>query len=410
MSTTGGVLILAPADDGRLHAAFWELVTVGRQLASELGTTLRVVVHGGDAGAVAEARRSGADQVHVAEDARLAEPWPDAHLEALTTLCRELCPSVILMPRTPLGMEVAARLAARLGVGLAPDAVRSAHAGERRRPGPRTRARRRRRRHGPRRAGTVRDAAGDRGPPRWCRRSVAPRVRRRMGQLRTADRIDREDRRARGVHRRRHLGSDPAHRRLLVVPSDRGDQHGPRSADLPDVHLRDRRRLEGGAAGVPRRAGRPMSAATAVAAPGRMAAVTDPATGDVIGHVPLGTAEDADRAVRRAHAAFGDWRARPMAERAALQHAAAAALRSRSDEFARSLTLELGRPLAGSRSEVERTAALLDYFAEEGLRLRGDIPLLGLPDERVLVVKEPVGVVVAIVPRSEEHTSELQSR
>ncbi len=141
-----------------------------------------------------------------------------------------------------------------------------------------------------------------------------------------------------------------------------------------------------------------MSAATAVAAPGRMAAVTDPATGDVIGHVPLGTAEDADRAVRRAHAAFGDWRARPMAERAALQHAAAAALRSRSDEFARSLTLELGRPLAGSRSEVERTAALLDYFAEEGLRLRGDIPLLGLPDERVLVVKEPVGVVVAIVP------------
>jgi len=123
MSTTGGVLILAPADDGRLHAAFWELVTVGRQLASELGTTLRVVVHGGDAGAVAEARRSGADQVHVAEDARLAEPWPDAHLEALTTLCRELCPSVILMPRTPLGMEVAARLAARLGVGLAPDAL-----------------------------------------------------------------------------------------------------------------------------------------------------------------------------------------------------------------------------------------------------------------------------------------------
>ena len=133
-------------------------------------------------------------------------------------------------------------------------------------------------------------------------------------------------------------------------------------------------------------------------ATGRTASVTDPATGEVIGQVPLGTAEDADRAVRSAEAAFGDWRARPMAERAALQHAAASALRSRSDEFARTLTREVGRPLAGSRSEVERTAALLDYFAEEGLRLRGEIPKLDLPDERVLVVKEPVGVVVAIVP------------
>ncbi|MBI4672305.1 MAG: aldehyde dehydrogenase family protein [Chloroflexi bacterium] len=131
---------------------------------------------------------------------------------------------------------------------------------------------------------------------------------------------------------------------------------------------------------------------------GRTLPVYNPATGEIIDSVPAGNAEDADRAVRSARAAFDSWRARPMAERAALQHAAASALRTRKDEFARMLTLELGRPLAGARTEVERTAELLDYFAEEGLRLRGDIPLLNLPDERVLVVKEPVGVVVAIAP------------
>jgi len=123
MGIADGVLIFAETDGGRLHAGFWELVTVGRQLATKLGTTMHVAVQGGDASTVTEVRNSGADQVHVAEDARLAEPWPDAHLAAFATLCRELGPSVIVMPRTPLGMEVAARLAHRLGVGLAPDAM-----------------------------------------------------------------------------------------------------------------------------------------------------------------------------------------------------------------------------------------------------------------------------------------------
>ncbi|HJN41289.1 MAG TPA: aldehyde dehydrogenase family protein [Anaerolineales bacterium] len=126
--------------------------------------------------------------------------------------------------------------------------------------------------------------------------------------------------------------------------------------------------------------------------------VTNPATGEVVGEVPLGTAADADRALRAAQAAFDGWRARPMAERAALQHTAAAGLRERISDFARALTMELGRPLTGSHKEIERSAELLDYFAEEGLRLRGEIPMLNLPDERVFVVKEPVGVVVAIAP------------
>ena len=131
---------------------------------------------------------------------------------------------------------------------------------------------------------------------------------------------------------------------------------------------------------------------------GRTMPVHNPATGEVIDDVPVANAEDADRALRSAQAAFPGWRARPMAERARLQHAAAAEMRARIDRLAHTLTLEMGRPLAGARIEFERTAELLDYFAEEGLRLSGDIPLLNLPDERVLVVKEPVGVVVAIAP------------
>ncbi len=131
---------------------------------------------------------------------------------------------------------------------------------------------------------------------------------------------------------------------------------------------------------------------------GRSVPVRNPATGEVFAEVPLGTAEDADQAVRAAQAAFDGWRSRPIAERATRLHAAAAEMRKRADELAHSLTLEVGRPLAGSRTEIVRSADLLDYFAEEGLRLRGEIPLLNLPDERVLVVKEPVGVVVAIAP------------
>ncbi|MBI4769759.1 MAG: NAD-dependent succinate-semialdehyde dehydrogenase [Chloroflexi bacterium] len=119
---------------------------------------------------------------------------------------------------------------------------------------------------------------------------------------------------------------------------------------------------------------------------GRILPVTNPATGEEIDTVPLGSAADTDRALRAAQAAFPGWRAYTMAERARLQHAAAAEMRRQLDRLALALTLEMGRPLAGARTEIERSAELLDYFAEEGLRLRGDIPLLN------------VGVVVAIPP------------
>ncbi len=130
----------------------------------------------------------------------------------------------------------------------------------------------------------------------------------------------------------------------------------------------------------------------------RTMSVFNPATGELIDAVPMGNAADADQAIASAASAFKKWRKFSMAGRAKLQHAAANRLRERVHEFAHLLTLELGRPLAGSKSEIERSADLLDYFAEEGLRLRGEIPMINEENERVLVVKEPVGVVVAIAP------------
>ena len=126
--------------------------------------------------------------------------------------------------------------------------------------------------------------------------------------------------------------------------------------------------------------------------------VVNPATGETVDSVPMGNVDDADLAIASAASAFKQWRKVPMARRAKLQHAAAQRMRERAETFSRLLTLELGRPLSGSKVEIERSADLLDYFAEEGLRLRGEIPMINEEHERVLVVKEPVGVVVAIAP------------
>ena len=127
-------------------------------------------------------------------------------------------------------------------------------------------------------------------------------------------------------------------------------------------------------------------------------AVVNPATGEQIDTVPVSDATDADRAVISAEKAFQLWRRVPMAERARLQHAAADAMRECADEFAEMLTRELGRPLAGAKREIVRSADLLAYYAEEGLRLRGEMPLMNEPNERVLVTRQPVGVAIAITP------------
>lgn len=126
--------------------------------------------------------------------------------------------------------------------------------------------------------------------------------------------------------------------------------------------------------------------------------VINPATGVVIDTVPVGTATDADLAIRAASRCFETWRNTPVSERARLQKRAAQLIRDRSAEIGRVLTTELGRPLAGAVTEIERAADLLDIYAAEGSRLRGEFLPGEAAGEQIVVTREPVGVVVAITP------------
>ena len=125
--------------------------------------------------------------------------------------------------------------------------------------------------------------------------------------------------------------------------------------------------------------------------------VTNPTTGAVIDTVPTGDERDADAAIRAADRALESWRAMPVAERARLQRRAAQLMRDNADRIGRVLTAELGRPLAAAVTEIQRSADLLDVYAEEGLRLHDEV-ILSQPGEKIMVRREPVGVVVAITP------------
>lgn len=126
--------------------------------------------------------------------------------------------------------------------------------------------------------------------------------------------------------------------------------------------------------------------------------VINPATGAVVDTVPIGGKADADIAILAAARAFHAWRRTPVATRARLQKKAANLMRERAPALGRTLTSELGRPLAAAITEIERSADLMDVYAEEGLRIHAEMPLTGVAGEKVIVTREPLGVVIAITP------------
>ncbi|GAB4143842.1 MAG: NAD-dependent succinate-semialdehyde dehydrogenase [Sphingomonadales bacterium] len=127
-------------------------------------------------------------------------------------------------------------------------------------------------------------------------------------------------------------------------------------------------------------------------------AVTNPASGALLGHVPqCGRAETA-RAIAAADAALPAWRAMTAAARSALMMKLYDALMAHQDALAELLTLEMGKPLAESKGEIAFGAAYIKWFAEEAKRVYGDIIPAPWPGKRILVTKEPVGVVGAITP------------
>jgi electron transfer flavoprotein alpha subunit len=117
-----GILIHAAVEQGELRTEFWELVTVARQLAPSVPGGVHVVLAGSQLGdALEQARRAGAAEVHAVDHEQLADPWPEAHAAALAGLCEKLDPEVVLVARTALGAELAARLAIRRGASLLHD-------------------------------------------------------------------------------------------------------------------------------------------------------------------------------------------------------------------------------------------------------------------------------------------------
>jgi succinate-semialdehyde dehydrogenase / glutarate-semialdehyde dehydrogenase len=131
---------------------------------------------------------------------------------------------------------------------------------------------------------------------------------------------------------------------------------------------------------------------------GKTMPVVDPTTGDAFDSVPLGSAADADLAIKSSAQAFVSWKKTPMSERVFIQKACAATMLQNSKKIASLLSQELGRPLPGCIQEIARASELLDVYAEEGLRLQGTFALGSSHGEKTLVTREPVGVVIAITP------------
>jgi len=124
MTDPKGVLICGEISEGKLTPITLELLGAGRKLADELGEELSILLMGSEAGSLAqEAIAYGADKVYLAEDSLLDQYNPDAYTQVAADLCREVSPSIVLLGHTDIGADLAPRLNARLGGGLATDCL-----------------------------------------------------------------------------------------------------------------------------------------------------------------------------------------------------------------------------------------------------------------------------------------------
>lgn len=126
--------------------------------------------------------------------------------------------------------------------------------------------------------------------------------------------------------------------------------------------------------------------------------LVDPSTGEEFARIAAAAPSTVSSAVEAAQESFGKWQRTPASERSSILHAFAERIRDEKEHLALLTCREVGKPLRAARDEVMSAAALVDFFAEESLRLRGEIPLQGYPREQVLIVREPIGVVGSITP------------
>ena len=131
---------------------------------------------------------------------------------------------------------------------------------------------------------------------------------------------------------------------------------------------------------------------------GRTTDVVNPADGHVIGTVPAFSATETRAAIEAANRAFPAWRAKTAKERAQILRKWYDLMMANQEDLAIIMTAEQGKPMAESRGEIGYGGSFIEWFAEEGKRAYGDVIPQHLNDRRIVVTKEPVGVVGMITP------------
>jgi succinate-semialdehyde dehydrogenase / glutarate-semialdehyde dehydrogenase len=126
--------------------------------------------------------------------------------------------------------------------------------------------------------------------------------------------------------------------------------------------------------------------------------VINPATGKTIKTVPNMGAAETQMAIEAANAALPAWRAQTAKERANILHQWFSLMMKHQEDLARIMTAEQGKPLTESRGEIAYAASFIQWFAEEGKRLYGDVIPSHQANTRIVILKEPVGVCAAITP------------
>ena len=134
------------------------------------------------------------------------------------------------------------------------------------------------------------------------------------------------------------------------------------------------------------------------AASGQTISVDNPATGEIIGTVPKLSGAETRHAIEAANRAFPAWSKKTAKERATVLRRWFDLMMANQEDLARLMTIEQGKPLAESKGEVAYAAAFLEWFGEEAKRVYGDTIPQHQTDKRIMVIKQPIGVVACITP------------
>ncbi len=126
--------------------------------------------------------------------------------------------------------------------------------------------------------------------------------------------------------------------------------------------------------------------------------VTNPATGETIAHVTDMSVSDTAAAIDAAYDAQKDWASWTGKERSAVLRKWYDLMLENADDLATILTAEMGKPWAEARGEIVYGASFIEWFAEEAKRIYGDVIPGHQRDKRIVVLKQPIGVVGSITP------------